>query len=174
MGLEKIIEIVKLNMAVLPHWATEILAHLIAVILLVYLLTVLFKAATQTAFIGPIRTTWSFLVNVTKSILKSTLAPLKSPIDRPRSKLVILLLNLVMTYMMCLLFFFFFVVFALLFIFAGLPQHFVHQLACYGILIFFMYFTIFFRAEADRDWLIMKAQWQLVMSRSRESAAPNT
>lgn len=164
MGFEQAVEFVKANLASLPSWFAGVFWHLVAAILVVYLLTVFFKAVSDAAFVGPLKNIAAFLKSILKSFLSGTFKALESPIERPRTKLVVKALAIVHSYLMCLLFLGLTLLVVFFAVVAGFPHDGIKQLGSWGILLLFSYFTVFFRAEADRDWLALKKQWQVVKS----------
>lgn len=162
MGLNQIVEFVKTNLTSLPGWFTDVFWHLVSAILVVYLLTVFFKAVSDTAFAEPIKNITAFLKSIFKSFLSGTFKALETPIERPRTKLVAKALTVVHTYLMCLLVFGLTLFMAFLVIVVGIPHEWAKQLGSWSILLLLFYLTVFFRAEADRNWLALKEQWLVV------------
>lgn len=135
---------------------------MISAILVVYLLTVFFKAVSDAHFVEPLKSIGAFAKSVLKSVLRGTFKAVESPIERPKTKLVVLAGSLVFTYLACLLFFALFLLVAVLFIFSEGPRDPYKQFGAMGITVLLFYLTVFFRAEADRDWLALKEQWKIV------------
>lgn len=63
---------------------------------------------------------------------------------------------------MCLLVFGLTLFMAFLVIVVGIPHEWAKQLGSWSILLLLFYLTVFFRAEADRNWLALKEQWLVV------------
>jgi hypothetical protein len=162
MGFEQLIEFVKTNLSFLPSWFTDIFWHLVAAILVVYLLTIFFKAVSDAAFVGPVKSIATFSKSILKSFLSGTFKALETPIERPRTKLVVKGFAVIHSYLMCVLFFGLTLFVALIAVVAGFPKDLLKQIGSWGILLLFFYLTVFFRAEADRDWLALKKQWLVV------------
>ena len=162
MGLDQIIAVVKANLAFLPNWFTSAFWHLVSAILIVYLLTVLFKAISDSAFINPIKGAASLLLNIAKAFLSGTFKAIQTPIERPRTKLAVKVGAVIHSYLMCVLFFGLFLFVAFLYMAVGFAPEIHKQLGGWGLMLLFFYLAVFFRAEADRDWLAMKEQWKVV------------
>lgn len=168
MTLDQIVAFVKANIANLPVWFTSIFWHVVAVILLVSLLIILFTAASNAKFKDPMLAILSFLKNLLKSFLAGSFKAIESPIERPKTKLVVRALAIVHSYLMCL--FFFAIFFALMFaaIVVSAPVSFWLKLGQIGLILLALYLTAFFRAEADRDWLAFNKQLEVIRNKPNE------
>lgn len=164
MSLDQIVEFVKSNITSLPAWFTAIFWHLVAVILLVSLLTLLFKAASNTDFKNPALAILRFTANTLKAFFAGSFKAIESPIERPRTKLVVKGLAIIHSYLMCLFFFAIFLALFFAMVLSDVNPNFGLRLAQLGILLVALYLTLFFRAEADRDWLRFKEQLKVVQS----------
>jgi hypothetical protein len=163
--LEQFITFVRANFTVMPEWFAGVFSHLVAAILVVYMLTIFFKAVCDASFSHPVKNVAAFISSIGKSILLGTFKALESPIERPRSKLAVRALAVLLSYMMCVIFWGLFLLVVLIAIVGGFPREdWLRQLGGWGVLLFLFYLTIFFRAEADRDWLALKEQWAIVRS----------
>jgi hypothetical protein len=170
MSLEQIVAFVQSNLQNLPAWFTFVFWHVVALILFVSLLTLLFKAAANTDFKAPALSILKFVVNLLKSFLAGSFKAIESPIERPKTKLVVKALAVVHSYLMCV---FFFAVFLALFfamVVTEAPTTIWLRLGQIGIVSFVLYLAAFFRAEADRDWLGFKEQLALVKSQANRDA----
>lgn len=166
MGVQNIVDFVKVNMTMLPEWFMGVFWHIVGVLLIVYLLTAFFKALSSQAFIGPIRSTVSLLIRFLRSVFTGYASALESPIERPKTKLVAKAFGLLHTYTMCVVFFLFFCVLFVLLVLAGPTLDPLKQFGGLGVLVFLFSMALFFRSETDREWLSLKAQWHQVRSKS--------
>lgn len=167
MSLDQIVAFVQSNLQSLPAWFTLSFWHVVALILSVSLLTLLFKAAGNTDFKGPVLSILKFLANLLKSFFDGSFKAIESPIERPKTKLVVKALAVVHSYLMCL---FFFAVFLALFfamVVSEAPSTIWLRLGQIGIVSFSLYLTAFYRAEADRDWLKFKEQRAVVKAQTK-------
>lgn len=165
MSLDQIVAFVNSNLANLPTWFTEIFWQLVAVILLVSLLTLLFKAAANTDFKAPALAILALMANAGKSFFAGSFKAIESPIERPKTKLVVKALAIVHSYVMCLFFFAIFLALSFALVVTDAPASFWLRLAQLGVVLLMLYLTAFFRAEADRDWLKFKEQLAIVRGR---------
>lgn len=166
MPLNQIVSFVKSNIDSFPSWFTAIFWHLVALILLVSLLTLLFKAASNTDFKNPILAIMRFMANALKAFFTGSFKAIESPIERPKTKLFVKALAVIHSYLMCLFFFAIFLALCFAMVISEAPVSFWLRLAQLGIISVMLYFAAFFRAEADRDWLKFKEQ--LVVVREAE------
>lgn len=167
MSLEQIVDFVKSNITSLPVWFTSVFWHLVAALLLVSLLTLLFKAASNTDFKTPVLAVLKFLANAIKAFFAGSFKAIESPIERPKTKLVVKALAVVHSYLMCLFFFaIFLALFFALVVTEGPPSIWL-RLAQLGILAVVLYLAVFFRAEADRDWIKFKEQLAVVRAKAK-------
>ncbi|WP_128098769.1 hypothetical protein [Paracidovorax avenae] len=164
MSLDQIVEFVKSNITSFPAWFTSIFWHLVAAILLVFLLTLLFKAASNTDFKNPVLAILRLIANALKAFFAGSFKAIESPIERPKTKLVIKGLAIVHSYLMCLFFFAFFLALFFAMVVSDVSPNLWLRIAQLGILLIALYLTAFFRAEADRDWLRFKEQLKVVRS----------
>ncbi len=158
MTLGPIVTLVKANIENLPTCFTLVFWHLVAAILLVSLLTILFRAASNANFKGPMVAILSFTKNLLKSFLAGSFKAIESPIERPKTKLVVRALVIVHSYLMCLMFFAMFLAFAFAAVVAVAPVSLWLKLGQCGLIFLMLYLAAFFRAEADRDWLAFREQ----------------
>lgn len=169
MGFKEIIEFTKANMGILPDWFTGIFWHLVSALLLVYLLTLFFKALSSQSFISPIQSVISLLLRVVRSALTGYAGALESPIERPKTKLVAKALGLFYAYSMCIVLFIYLCAIFILFIASSSSMSFVQQFGSIGLLIFLFSLVWYFRVEADREWLALKEQWRVVTGHSEKN-----
>lgn len=167
MSLDQIVAFVQSNFQSFPAWFTLSFWHLVALILSVSLLTLLFKAAGNTDFKVPVLSILKFLANLLKSFFAGSFKAIESPIERPKTKLVVKALAVVHSYLMCV---FLFAVFLALFfamVVSEAPPTIWLRFVQIGIVSFTLYLTAFFRAEADRDWLKFREQLTVVKAKTK-------
>lgn len=70
MGIQQLVGLIKANLEFLPSWFLAIFWHLVAAIFVVYLLTILFKALSDTAFTTPVKSIGSFTASILRSLLR--------------------------------------------------------------------------------------------------------
>lgn len=162
MSLDQIVSFVKSNIDSLPEWFAAVFWHLVALILLVSLLTLLFKAASNTDFKKPMLAILKFLANALKAFFEGSFKAIESPIERPKMKLVVKALAIMHSYLMCLFFFAVFLALCFAMIVSEPQVSAWLRLAQLGVISVALYLATFFRAEADRDWLKFKEQLAIV------------
>lgn len=162
MTLDQIVAFVKANFDSFPMWFTVAFWPLVALILLISLLTLLFKAAGNTDFKDPVLAIFKFAGTLLKSFLAGSFKAIESPIERPKTKLVVKALAIVHSYLMCLFFFAAFIAVFFAMVVADPAKTWWLQLGRIGILSVMLYLAAFFRAESDRDWLAFKKQLAVV------------
>lgn len=160
MGIQELIKIAKDNATELPQWFGLIFWNLLAVSLILMVIMGLIKIITSATFKnffgGLLQSILSFL----GSFLKGSFSQLETPIERPRTKIALKTMGLIHTYICCVIFFLVFAAVLVFTCFFGLPKEVLKQFGTIGLLMFTLYMAVFFRAEADRDYLSLKSYWQ--------------
>jgi hypothetical protein len=113
-------------------------------------------------FKEPILAIFGFLASLLKSFFTGSFKAIESPIERPKTKLVAKGFAVVHSYLMCLIFFAMFLAFAFAAFVSPEPVTVWLKLGQMGVLLLLLYIAVFFRAEADRDWLQFKKQLDVV------------
>lgn len=167
MSLDQIVNFTSSNIENLPVWFTASFWNFVAAILSVSLLTLLFTAIGNTNFKDPMLAIIRFSISLLKSFFAGSFKAIESPIERPRTKLVIKGLAIVHSYLMCLFFFSIFIALLFASVVGEAPPTMWVKLGQIGILVLMLYFSTFFRAEADRDWLKFKQQLSAVKKETK-------
>jgi hypothetical protein len=170
MGFAEVVDFVKSNIDFLPSWFTGIFWHLIAALLLIYILTAFFNAVSSQSFINPIRASLLLVVRIFRSLLTGYISGMQSPIIRPKSRLAGLALSVFHTYLMAVIFFVFSVLVFVLLVLNSKNLPLLNQFGGMGFFVFFFSLSWYFRAQADREWLALKEQWALVRSEQSNQA----
>lgn len=143
----------------LPAWFGGVFWNLLAVFLVLSVVMAILKIVRSAIFRESSKGLMRFLCLAIKKFFSGAFSQLESPIERPRTKLVMKVLGLIHTYLMAAIFFILFAVVIVGILAAGMPNSLTGELGILGFLTFFFYMTVFFRAEADREYLALKKYW---------------
>ncbi|WP_172118244.1 hypothetical protein [Halomonas hibernica] len=158
--MDKIAEIATIYSEDLPWWFSDVFWNLLAVFLVLSIIMAILRIVRSAIFRESSKSLLRFLGSASKKFLMGAFSQLESPIERPKTKLVIKTLEVIHTYLMAVIFFFLFALVFSLVVVLGLPNDLLGQLGALGLLILFLYIAIFFRAEADRVYLSLKECWR--------------
>jgi hypothetical protein len=143
----------------LPTWFGSFFWPLIAIFLVLKVVMAILKIVRNPIFCEFSKGVVSFLRLTAPKFFAGAFSQLESPIERPRTKLVMKVLSLIHTYLMAIIFFFLFALVVVGILMGGLPNAVTSQLGILGVFTFFFYMAVFFRAQADRDYLDLKKYW---------------
>lgn len=144
----------------LPWWFSDVFGNLLAIFLVLSVVMAILRIVRSAIFRESSKSILSFIFFAFEKFLAGAFSQLESPIERPKTKLVMKTLEVIHTYLMAVIFFFLFALVFALIVVVGLPNDLFGQLGVLGFLILFLYIAIFFRAEADRVYLSLKGYWR--------------
>jgi len=144
----------------LPEWFGGVFWNLLAVFLVLSVVMAILRIIRSAVFRESSEGLLSFLGAAIKKFFAGAFSQLESPIERPRTKLVMKALGLVHTYLMAVIFFLFFAGVVVAILTVGMPSEVSKFLGILGFLTFFFYMMVLFRAEADREYLAFKEYWR--------------
>jgi hypothetical protein len=152
----------------LPSWLQEILFLLIGVALTLYLIKHIFRALTDPELLNSARTLGGAIRNGFFASLRFIFAPLVSPIQRPNTQLIMAWLSVFHSYLSAVIFFVLLLIFGTSYFLSNSDMSLLENLGAIGGSLVLFYFSVFFRAETDRDYLRAKELWN-ERKRVRES-----
>lgn len=142
-----------------PQWMQLALLSLVGVVLILFLIKHILNTLTDPELATSARALGGFFRRGMVSALKAIFSPLESPIERPRTRFVFACLSIVHSYLSAVIFFFIFLVFSFFFVVAKDDVSFLQNMMAIGMLLVLLYFMLFCRTEADRDYLRAKELW---------------
>ena len=143
----------------LPSWLQEMLLLLIGVALTLYLIKHIFKSLTDPELVNSARTLGGAIRNGFFASLRFIFSPLASPIQRPNTQLIMAWLSVFHSYLSAVIFFVLLLIFGAFYFFSNSDMSLLQNLGALGVSFVLLYFSVFFRAETDRDYLRAKELW---------------
>ncbi|MEE2023042.1 hypothetical protein [Alkalimonas mucilaginosa] len=157
--VKSVIDFILQNKEIFPEWGISLVVYLVLAWGVILILKNIAKSIQDPELIKAALFISSKTRDASKRFLQGASVAIESPIKRPRTRFVGTVLSVMHSYLMAVIF--------LCFTIGTAALHFAVQqeLAWYlnvflmGLIPVFFWFTLFFRAEADRDFISAKEQW---------------
>jgi hypothetical protein len=148
------------NTEIFPEFGVKIVIYLFLILAVTILVKNIAKSLQDPELIKATLFISKKTRNVSKAVIKGASEAVESPIKRPRVKFVATVLSAINGYMMSLLFLCFSLLIVYLMYVSNSDIIWYKQIGTILFLALLFWLSLFFRAQADKDYVSVKAQWR--------------
>lgn len=156
--MDKLLPIFKDSLISPPDILIEMIWWALGVLFLLRVLKAIILTVQSKVLVGASSNTYKLIKSVFFSMLRGVFEPLETPIQRPKTRIAMALSGMIINYLS----FWLMVAIVLAFLFFSIvipsPES-TEGFSPYSLIppaLIFIYFAVFFRAEADRDYIRLK------------------